>query len=186
MNAYGMPPFSRIQRDGDGGVEPAREGDPDALADGQRLEDPAHRRSVPVGRNPARQAEACHRRLRWRPSAPRPSSSAGLKAPSSRVRIDACPVDDERERLALQVPLVDPPVRPLRRVVVLVDLDVDEVDALALPLPGDRLDDLDDRAAGARLAVERRREGDDERAASRPSRRRPSSGAGSGRAARRS
>ena len=36
--------------DGDGGVEPAREGDADALADGQRLEDAAHGESVGAGR----------------------------------------------------------------------------------------------------------------------------------------
>ena len=35
--------------DGDGRVEAAREGDADALADGQRLEDAAHRRSVVGG-----------------------------------------------------------------------------------------------------------------------------------------
>src|SRR4051812_6298050 len=45
----------------------------------------------------------------------------------------AGPVDDDRERLRRQLPLVAPAIRAVRRVVALVDLDVDEVDTLALP-----------------------------------------------------
>ena len=42
---------------------------------------------------------------------------------------DALAIDDEGERLGRQVPLVDPDVHSARRVVVLVDLDVDEPDS---------------------------------------------------------
>ena len=71
-------------------------------------------------------------------------------------------VDDECERLALEFPLVDPPIRPLGGIVVLVDLDMDEVHTLGLPLLRDRLNDLDNGATGSRLTVGRRCERDDE------------------------
>ena len=114
--------------DGDGGVEPAGEGDPDALADGQGLEDATHRASV------VRPRPGSGVRLRTgRSCSIARCSSPALKAPSNRWPDDPALVDDERERLARQPPLVDPAVRPLGGVVVLVDLDVDEVDAVALP-----------------------------------------------------
>ena len=138
--------------DGDGRVEAAREGDPDAFTDRQRLEDAAHGESVGAG-----------------VSLTRDLADGLLELGGAEGALEARPddpvlVDDERERLALELPLVDPLVGALGRIVVLVDLDVDEVDAVLLPVLRDGLHDLDDRAARARLAVERRREGDDERA----------------------
>ena len=107
--------------DRDGGVEAAGERDADTLADGQRSEDPGHGASVsgrtaPIDRRSANGADGAlqlvdrERALELRPD-------------------DTGPVDDEREGLGREPPLLDPAVDPLRGVVVLVDLDVDEVDA---------------------------------------------------------
>src|SRR4051812_33502731 len=77
----------------------------------------------------------------------------------------AVAADEEDPRLARQAPLAHPPVRPLGGHVVPVDLDVDEPDAVALVLPADGVDDVDDGAAGAARAVLRRREDEHERLA---------------------
>src|SRR4051812_33202911 len=68
--------------------------------------------------------------------------------------------DDEHPGLAREVPLADPAVLALRRVVVLVDLDVDVPAGDALL---HRTDDVDRRPTGPRLAELRGRERDDER-----------------------
>ena len=73
---------------GDGRVEAAREGDPDAFADGQRLEDSTHaekrsRRST--GRTAGDRLQPGSRVTAPPRRQPR-SSSAGLNAPSRRVR----------------------------------------------------------------------------------------------------
>ena len=86
--------------DGHGRVEAAREGDADALADGQRLEDAAHRGSLAgvVTRRALRQPVAALTPATLRTAA---SSSAGAERALEPGPDHARPVDDEGERLAL-------------------------------------------------------------------------------------
>src|SRR5215204_4996884 len=75
--------------------------------------------------------------------------------------------DEKHPRLGWELPFLDPPVHTERRVVLLVDLDVDERDT------GDAasycIDDVDDRPACSALAELRRRKDDDERLLARQS-----------------
>src|ERR671937_1400281 len=61
------------------------------------------------------------------------------------------------------MPLADPWVRPLARIVVLVDLDVDEMNARVHEASARAIDDVDDRPAGPALAIARSCKRDDER-----------------------
>src|SRR6266567_3690929 len=61
------------------------------------------------------------------------------------------------------MPLLHPAVGALARVVVLVDLDVDEANWRLRVLPANPVDHVDDRPADAALAIARCRERDDER-----------------------
>ena len=90
------------------------------------------------------------------------SSSPAENAPSKRAAMRPGPVDHERPGLRLELPGRDRPLRGLVRVVVLVDLLVDEGDAVRGVRLG-LLDDVDDRPAHAALAQRRRRERDHDR-----------------------
>ena len=92
--------------DGDGRVEAAREGDADALADGQRLKDVAHAGSV-VGRRRRTRSVTGLSLLR------RDLAHGRLELGGAEGALEPGPdhtraIDDERERLALELPLVRP------------------------------------------------------------------------------
>src|SRR5207249_1133917 len=79
------------------------------------------------------------------------------------LRLDpAVGADQEDPRLRRQVPLSHLLVPPERRVVVLVDLDVDEADPACAEAPAHGLHDVDDGPARPARAELRRREDDDE------------------------
>src|SRR4029079_509968 len=75
----------------------------------------------------------------------------------------AVATDEERPGLRRQAPLPHPAVVALRRVVVPVDLDVDEANPATREAPRDRLDDVHHWPADAARAEARGREGHDER-----------------------
>src|SRR3989442_15521046 len=73
----------------------------------------------------------------------------GLRDRSLELRLDAAvAADEKRPRLARQTPLADPLIFSLGRIVVSVDLDVDEADPAACEGPTNAVDDVDDGAAG--------------------------------------
>src|SRR5512132_1798048 len=79
------------------------------------------------------------------------------------LRLDATVAsDEERPRLALQLPLPHPAVVALCGIVALEHLDVDEAYAAAGDLLAHVRDDIDDRAARPARAELRRRESHDE------------------------
>src|SRR5712692_6551897 len=80
------------------------------------------------------------------------------------LRLDpAVAADEKRPRLRRKMPLSHPAVLTFPRIVVLVDLDVDETDARAGKATAELVDHVDDGATGATRAVAWGREGDHER-----------------------
>ena len=72
------------------------------------------------------------------------------------------PVDDERPGLAREPPFLHPFVDPAGRIVLVVDLDVDETDTCALELRAHLVQHVDDRPADAAEAERRRGKGHNE------------------------
>jgi len=83
---------------------------------------------------------------------------------SLEFRLDpAVAADEKRPGLRWDVPFTHPAVLTLPRIVVPIDLDMDEASRAALEAPADLIDNIDDRTARPARAIPRRREGDDER-----------------------
>src|SRR2546425_4550777 len=88
----------------------------------------------------------------------------GLRDRSLELRLDAAvTADEERPGLARQTPLADPLIFALGRIVVSIDLDVNEADSGAREGPSNAVGDVDDGAARPARTETGRREHEHER-----------------------